>query len=96
MAQDQKNESTRIWEGDSATIAEIRKRYSADPENGLLPLAVALYSFRSDAAYARELLALRKPLMLIAERLLYLTPTGALTPTESADRPMSCPRTSSG
>jgi len=57
----------RVWAGDPKTVAEARTKYQADPEGQLIPFAVALYSFRMNEKFAKELLELRQPLMVRAQ-----------------------------
>lgn len=58
--------SKRIWAGDPETVAEARAKYASDPEQ-LVPFAVALYSFRRNKIFAKELLSLRPRLIAYAK-----------------------------
>lgn len=60
---EQSKDAQRIWAGDKSVTIEALERYRKDPEKGLIPYAVALYSFRMDETYARELLTLREALI---------------------------------
>lgn len=57
----------RICAGDPKTVAEARAKYQADPEGQLIPFAIALYSFRMNETFAKELLELRHLLMIRAQ-----------------------------
>jgi hypothetical protein len=58
--------SKRVWEGDPTTVAEAKAKHESDPAGQLIPLAVALYSFRTNQHFANELLALRPQIIAYA------------------------------
>lgn len=62
MAETQSH-SARVWKGDEMTVVEAREQYKEDPDKGLLPYAVALYSFRHKKQYAKELVGLADELV---------------------------------
>jgi hypothetical protein len=63
MAQHEKTHSKRIWDGDPETVVEARKLYEKDHANGLIPYAVALYSFRANSKLGADLVCLYEPLL---------------------------------
>jgi hypothetical protein len=58
-----KSYTNRVWKGDSTTVNEARDAYQKDAKSGLIPYAVALYSFRANFRFASELLGLRFELL---------------------------------
>jgi hypothetical protein len=59
--------SARVWKGDQTTVKEARDAYLNDPKKGLIPYAVALYSFRQQKKFAEELIGIRYQLISYAE-----------------------------
>jgi hypothetical protein len=80
------NYNERVWAGDPATVAEARATYRSNPEGGLIPLAVALYSFRAKEPFAMELLGLRPQLLARAQDLLGGTAYTEVPKRERADK----------
>ena len=79
-------QSNRVWQGDPSAVAVAREQYKDNPQTGLIPYAIALYSFRRDTKYAVELMKLRRDLRFRAAALTNpaLTPRGTRI-AETAD-----------
>ncbi len=65
-----------IWKGDKRVVSIAEKYYQHNGEGGLIPYAVALYSFRQYADNRTQLLWLRAPLLRRAELLIALMEKG--------------------
>jgi hypothetical protein len=61
------DEAMRLWNGDVRAVVHAQQQYAFDRRVGLLPYAVALYSFRHKSKYRKELIALLPELLSRAE-----------------------------
>jgi hypothetical protein len=77
---------SRVWAGDRNTVAEAREKYQQDPEAELVPFGVALYSFRNNPRFARELLELREPFLARARGMLQIGADRLMSARDYANR----------